>query len=55
MTGKGANWVFTRVSGVWTQQVKLTSSVSVEGRSVALSGNGNILVSGSNGNTLIYA
>ena len=55
MTGRGANWVFTRVNDVWTQQAKLTSSVIAEGRSVALSGNGNVLVSGSTGNTLVYA
>jgi hypothetical protein len=39
----GAAWVFTRLGGVWTQQGKLpwTGGGSLEGQSVALSGDGN--------------
>jgi hypothetical protein len=48
----GATWVFTRSNGVWTQQgPKLVGSGSVgpfvaQGRSVALSADGNTLISG---------
>ena len=51
----GAIWIFTRTSGEWTQQGnKLTSNLYLEGRSVCLSGNGNIMVVGAQGNTLVY-
>ena len=47
----GASWVFTRTSGVWTQQsIKLigtgSTGTSAQGRSVSLSADGNILVVG---------
>ena len=51
---KGAIWIFTKINNTWTQQTKLSSNVIGEGRSLSLSGNGNLLVSGSYGNTLIY-
>jgi hypothetical protein len=48
----GAAWVFTRSGGIWTQQgAKLVGSIGAvgvawQGRSVALSGDGNIAVVG---------
>jgi hypothetical protein len=49
--GLGASWVFTRTDGVWTQQggklVGSDSSASAaQGRSVALSGDGNTAIMG---------
>lgn len=49
----GATWVFTRTSGVWSQQgSKLVGSGSIgtanQGRSVSLSGDGHTLVVGGN-------
>jgi uncharacterized protein (TIGR03437 family) len=46
----GAVWVFNRSSGVWSQQQKLTTTDSVQefGMSVALSGDGNTALVGSN-------
>jgi hypothetical protein len=47
----GAAWVFTRSSGVWTQQAKLVGSGGIgpdvyQGQSVALSGDGNTAIVG---------
>jgi hypothetical protein len=46
----GAIWIFTRSSGVWTQQgpklVGTGNSVSAEGNSVSLSGDGNTVIVG---------
>src|SRR5260370_35065888 len=46
----GAAWVFTRSNGAWTQQQKLTVTdvVSSFGLSVAISGDGNTALVGSN-------
>src|SRR5206468_1217058 len=49
----GAAWVFTRSGGVWTQQGnKLVGSGAAgpaqQGRSVALSGDGNVAIVGGN-------
>jgi uncharacterized protein (TIGR03437 family) len=46
----GAAWVFTRANGFWSQQQKLITSDSVQefGISVALSGDGNTALVGSN-------
>jgi uncharacterized protein (TIGR03437 family) len=46
----GAAWVFTRSNGMWTQQQKLTTTdvVSQFGQSVAISGDGNTALVGSN-------
>ena len=54
-TGIGAAWVFTRSNGVWTQQgnklvgagaVQVTPMAAGQGRSVALSGDGNTAIVG---------
>ena len=46
----GAAWIFTRSNGAWTQQQKLTTTdgVSEFGLSVAISGDGNTALVGSN-------
>ena len=49
-SGAGATWVFTRASGVWTQQAKLIGAGAIgtaeQGSSVALSGDGNTAIVG---------
>jgi hypothetical protein len=46
----GAAWVFTRSSGVWSQQAKLVGTGAIgaaqQGASVSLSGDGNTAITG---------
>lgn len=56
---KGAAWVFTRSSGTWTQQAKLVgtgaSGQTRQGRSAALSADGNTAAVGGSGAVWVYA
>ena len=50
-SGVGATWIWTRTGTIWTQQDKLIGSIglvglSFQGSSVALSGNGDVVVIG---------
>jgi hypothetical protein len=50
ITGLGAAWVFTRASGVWSQQTKLVGTgadgLSSQGNSVSLASDGNTAIVG---------
>ena len=53
--GSGAAFVFTKVAGTWTQQVKLsTVGYTLQGYGVSLSGNGNVLAVSATADPLVY-
>jgi hypothetical protein len=56
--GVGAVWVFTRSNGIWTQQQKLvgtgTLGTAQQGNSVALSGDGNTVLVGGQGDNNFF-
>src|SRR5262245_64726841 len=55
--GVGATWVFTRSSGVWSQQAKLVgtgAAGSTQGLSVALSADGNTAIAGGSGAAWVF-